>query len=220
MIATHEPESIADVEELEERLSRPDDDVVADLAALDGDILVLGAGGKMGPTLARMAKRAAPDKTVTAVARFSAHGLEEGLRAHGVETVRADLLERSEIDRLPRAANVVFMAGQKFGTSGAPSQTWAMNTLLPAYVAEAMAGKPDRGVLHRLRLRVRTCRLGRRDRGDAPHAAGRVRGELRRPGAHPPVALGAAWNPRPAVPAQLRDRPALRRPARRRPAGP
>jgi nucleoside-diphosphate-sugar epimerase len=139
MIATHEPESIADVEELEERLSRPDDDVAADLAALDGDILVLGAGGKMGPTLARMAKRAAPDKTVTAVARFTAPGVEEGLRAHGVETVRADLLERAEIDRLPRAANVVFMAGQKFGTSGAPSQTWAMNTLLPAYVAEAMA---------------------------------------------------------------------------------
>ena len=128
-----------DVEALEERLSRPDDDLVADLATLDGDILVLGAGGKMGPTLARMAKRAAPEKTIYAVARFSTPGVEEALRAHEVETVRADLLERSEVERLPRARNVVFMAGQKFGTSDAPSRTWAMNTLLPAKVAEAMA---------------------------------------------------------------------------------
>jgi dTDP-4-dehydrorhamnose reductase len=130
--------TIADVDALEERLSRPDDDVVADLARVDGDIMVLGAGGKMGPTLARMAKRAAPAKTVYAVARFSDPEVEEGLRAHGVETVRADLLDRDQIAGLPRAANVVFMAGQKFGTSGAPSQTWAMNVFLPGLVAEAM----------------------------------------------------------------------------------
>jgi nucleoside-diphosphate-sugar epimerase len=138
--AAHEPRAIADVEALEERLSRPDDDLVADLARLDGDILVLGAGGKMGPTLARMAKRAAPEKTVCAVARFSDPTLEEKLQAQGVETIRADLLERDQIAGLPRVPNVVFMAGQKFGTSGAPSQTWAMNTLLPALVAESMAG--------------------------------------------------------------------------------
>jgi nucleoside-diphosphate-sugar epimerase len=137
--ATDEPRSIADVDALEERLSRPDDDLVADLALVDGDILVLGAGGKMGPTLARMAKRAAPDKTIYAVARFSDASLEETLRAQGVETVRADLLERDQIAALPRAPNVVLMAGQKFGTSDAPSQTWAMNTFLPGLVAEAMA---------------------------------------------------------------------------------
>ena len=139
MISTNEPGSISDVEALEERLSRPDDDLVADLATLDGDILVLGAGGKMGPTLARMAKRAAPEKTTYAVARFSTPGVEEALRAHEVETVRADLLERSEVAGLPRARNVILMAGQKFGTSDAPSRTWAMNTLLPAMVAESMA---------------------------------------------------------------------------------
>jgi nucleoside-diphosphate-sugar epimerase len=137
--ATDEPRTIADVEALEERLSRPDDDVVADLALLDGDILVLGAGGKMGPTLARMAKRAAPEKTVYAVARFSDSSVEDTLRAHGVETVRADLLERDQLAGLPRVPNVVLMAGQKFGTSDAPSHTWAMNTFLPALVAEAMA---------------------------------------------------------------------------------
>jgi len=139
MISTNEPGSITDVDALEERLSRPDEDLVADLAALDGDVLVLGAGGKMGPTLARMAKRAAPGKTVYAVARFSDPAVEETLRAHDVETVRADLLDRREIERLPRAANVVLMVGQKFGTSGAPSQMWALNTLLPALVAEATA---------------------------------------------------------------------------------
>jgi nucleoside-diphosphate-sugar epimerase len=131
-------ENIADVEPLEELLSRPDDDVAADLGRLDGDILVLGAGGKMGPTLARMAKRAAPEKTIVAVARFSDPSVYDALRAHGVETMRADLLERADVARLPRLPNVVFMAGQKFGTSGAPSQTWAMNTLVPVYVAEAM----------------------------------------------------------------------------------
>ena len=134
-----EPAAIPDVDALDERLSRPDDDVVADLAAVDGDVLVLGAGGKMGPTLARMAKRAAPEKTVYAVARFSDPSLAETLRSHGVEPVKADLLSRDALRGLPRAANVVFMAGQKFGTSGQPSQTWAMNAFLPGLVAEAYA---------------------------------------------------------------------------------
>ncbi|MFN8188753.1 MAG: NAD-dependent epimerase/dehydratase family protein [Gaiellales bacterium] len=131
--------SIADVEALEERLSRPDDELVADLERLDGDIAVLGAGGKMGPTLARMAKRAAPDKTVYAVARFSDPAVEETLRSHGVEPVRADLFDRGELERLPRAPNVVFMVGQKFGTSDAPSRTWAMNMLIPSLVAETFS---------------------------------------------------------------------------------
>lgn len=139
MDSTNETDPIADVDELEERLSRPCDDLVADLARVDGDILVLGAGGKMGPTLARMAKRAAPEKTVYAVARFSDPSVERRLRAHGVEVVKADLLERNEVEALPRVRNVVLMAGQKFGTSDAPSRTWAMNTLLPAGVAETVA---------------------------------------------------------------------------------
>jgi nucleoside-diphosphate-sugar epimerase len=131
--------TIADVEALEERLSRPDDGVVADLARVDGDILILGAGGKMGPTLARMAKRAAPERTVYAVARFSEPGLVESLRSHGVEPLQADLLDGAARARLPDAPNVVFMVGHKFGSSGAPSRMWALNSLLPALIAERMA---------------------------------------------------------------------------------
>jgi len=136
-----EPTAIPDIEALEERLSRPDEDLVADLGRVDGDILILGVGGKMGPTLARMAKRAAPDKTIYAAARFSDPALAERLRAQRIETVTADLLERDQLARLPRAPNVVLMAGQKFGTSDAPERTWAMNALLPALVAEAMADR-------------------------------------------------------------------------------
>ncbi len=137
-VVADELRAIGDVETLEERLSRPTEGVVADLASLDGDILILGVGGKMGPTLARMAKRAAPEKSVIGVARFSDPSVEETLAAHGVETIRADLLDRDEVARLPRAPNVIFMAGQKFGTDDAPSRTWAMNTFLPALVAEVM----------------------------------------------------------------------------------
>ncbi len=128
-----------DVEDLEERLSRPTPEVVADLAAVEGDIMLLGVGGKMGPTLARMARRAAPDRRILAVARFSDPAVATALEAHGVETIRADLLDRAAIASLPRVPNVILMAGHKFGTSDAPSRTWATNTILSGYVAEAMA---------------------------------------------------------------------------------
>ncbi len=129
-----------DVAELEFELSRPSDADAALMGRLEGDILVLGAGGKMGPTLAILADRAArlagASKRVTAVARFGEPGLRARLESRGVATVRADLLRRREIEELPEAPNVVFMAGQKFGTSGAPSRTWAANAYLPALVAE------------------------------------------------------------------------------------
>jgi nucleoside-diphosphate-sugar epimerase len=131
------PERLAGVEELEALLSRPTPDLVADLAAVDGDILVLGVGGKMGPTLARLARNAAPDRRVIGVARFSQPRLQESLAAHGVETIAADLLDPSALQRLPRARNVIFMAGRKFGASGDPALTWAMNAYLPGLVAEA-----------------------------------------------------------------------------------
>jgi nucleoside-diphosphate-sugar epimerase len=138
---TSEPSPAAprDVAELEERLSRPTPEVAADLAAIEGDIMLLGVGGKMGPTLARMALRAAPDRRIVAVARFSDPAVAAALEAQGVEPIRADLLDRDAIARLPRVPNVILMAGHKFGTSDAPSRTWATNTLLPALVAEAMA---------------------------------------------------------------------------------
>ena len=123
-------------EELEERLSRPSAGVQAALASLDGDVLVLGAGGKMGPTLARMARRALPaGREVLAVSRFSSAPARAALEHHGVRTIPCDLLDPAAIAKLPDAANVVFMAGQKFGTGDAPGLTWMTNAVLPAFVA-------------------------------------------------------------------------------------
>jgi nucleoside-diphosphate-sugar epimerase len=130
------PERIEDVAQLEELMTAPAPALVEDLAAVEGDILVLGVGGKMGPTLARLAKRAAPGKRVVGVARFSEAGLQARLEAAGVETIACDLLERAAVERLPRLASVIFMAGRKFGTAGRQELTWAMNVLVPAIVAE------------------------------------------------------------------------------------
>jgi nucleoside-diphosphate-sugar epimerase len=130
------PKRILDVEQLEELLTRPTQALIDDLAELEGDLLVLGVGGKMGPTLARLAKRAAPTKRVVGVARFSEPGLRARLERFGIETIAADLLDRTAVETLPRLPNVVFMAGRKFGTAGQAELTWAMNVLVPALVAE------------------------------------------------------------------------------------
>ena len=118
-------------------MTAPGDALVADLAGVDGDIVILGVGGKMGPTLARMAKRAAPARRVIGVARFSEKGLRAKLESQGIECIACDLLDRAELERLPRARNVVFMAGHKFGAAGNASFTWAMNVAVPFMVAEA-----------------------------------------------------------------------------------
>lgn len=133
------PGRIADVEALDELLSRPSKPLADDLAAVEGDILILGVGGKMGPSLARLARRAAPQKRVIAVARFSEPGLREALERQGVETIVCDLLDRNAVERLPRAANIVFMAGRKFGAEGDLPLTWAMNVHVPAIVAECFS---------------------------------------------------------------------------------
>ncbi len=133
------PRSIADVRALEELLSGPPEYVVDALRRLDGDLLVLGVAGKMGPTLARMAKRASvragSNRRIIGVARFSDPAQQAGLEAAGVETIRADLLNEDEVTRLPDAAHVIFMAGRKFGSTGSESLTWAMNSYVPALVA-------------------------------------------------------------------------------------
>jgi nucleoside-diphosphate-sugar epimerase len=137
LIIIHRMVNFPDVAALEEFMTRPTRELEADLARADGDILILGVGGKMGPTLARMAKRAAPGKRVIGVARFSEKGLRQKLEGQGVECIACDLLERAALERLPRAANVVFMAGHKFGAAGDASFTWAMNVAVPFMVAEA-----------------------------------------------------------------------------------
>lgn len=131
------PKSFADEAALEEFMTRPSQALIDDLARVDGDIAVLGVGGKMGPTLAGLAKRAAPDKRVVGVARFSQPGVREKLADWGVETIACDLLDSAAVGALPKLANVIFMAGRKFGTQGAEELTWAMNVHVPAIVAKA-----------------------------------------------------------------------------------
>jgi nucleoside-diphosphate-sugar epimerase len=131
------PARFADETALEDFMTAPGPELVRELGGLDGDVLVLGVGGKMGPTLARMAKRAAPGKRVIGVARFSEKGLREKLEKTGVECLPCDLLDRAALEQLPKVKNVVFMAGHKFGAAGNPALTWAMNTGVPLMVAEA-----------------------------------------------------------------------------------
>jgi len=134
------PDRFHDVAHLDEVMTTPSAALTAELRALPGDLVVLGVGGKIGPTLARLARRAAPQKRVVGVARFSEPGLREELTAAGIECIAADLLDRTQIEALPKLANVVFMAGRKFGSSGHEDLTWAMNAHVPALVAEAFAG--------------------------------------------------------------------------------
>ena len=121
--------NFAGIDALEEFMTRPSAELAADLERAPGDIVILGVGGKMGPTLARVAKRATPKRRVIGVARFSEQGLREKLEAQGVECIACDLLDRAAIERLPRAPNLVFMAGHKFGVAGGKAGntafTWA-----------------------------------------------------------------------------------------------
>ena len=118
-------------------------EVVDALRRCPGDVIVLGAGGKMGPSLSTMIRRAADTladrRAITAVSRFSSSAAAERLEAAGIRIVKAELGDRNAIDGLPDAANVIYMAGQKFGTRDLPSLTWAVNTLVPAAVAERYA---------------------------------------------------------------------------------
>ena len=130
----------AGIGELEERLSRPTPEVVKAVAGLGGDLLVLGVGGKMGPTLATMARRAVQeagsDQRVIGVARFSNPAVRAQLDGAGVETIRCDLMAEGALDTLPDVPNVVYMVGHKFGTTGQEALTWALNAYLPGLVAQ------------------------------------------------------------------------------------
>jgi nucleoside-diphosphate-sugar epimerase len=129
--------AIATEAELDDRLSEPTPAVIETLGRLHGDFILLGVAGKMGPTLARMVRRASDAagvrRRVIGVARFSTGG-RAALEAQGVETIPCDLLDENEVAELPEAANVVFMAGLKFGATGNESATWAMNSYLPGVV--------------------------------------------------------------------------------------
>jgi len=133
------PEDVRDEDALEELLSRPSAADVAFARTLTDDVMVLGAGGKMGPSLARRARRALDAagvaQRVLAVARFSDPAVASALARDGVETITCDLLDPAQVARLPRTPNVLFLAGRKFGSSGRPDLTWAQNVVVPAIVA-------------------------------------------------------------------------------------
>jgi len=141
MLLTREslPQTISDVADLDELLCRPSQALIDDLHKVDGDIMILGVAGKMGPTLAGLAKAAVPERRVIGVARFSDPAVKDWLQARGVETIHCDLLDEAAIKALPKIPNVVFMAGRKFGAEGDLSLTWAMNSHVPALVAQAFA---------------------------------------------------------------------------------
>ena len=132
------------VEELENLMTEPSDALVEDMRKIDGNILILGIGGKMGPTLAIMAKRAIDKagvvKKVIGVSRFSNGTLKEDLEKAGIETISTDLLNDEQLKLLPKEKNIIYMAGNKFGTTGNEHFTWAMNTYLPGRVAEHFKG--------------------------------------------------------------------------------
>lgn len=128
------------VEELEAKLAEPSPELIADMKNIDGDIMLLGVGGKMGPSLARLAmnaiQAAGVEKRVIGVSRFSDAATREELEAAGVETISCDLLNDKALQQLPDVKNIIYMAGNKFGTTGREWFTWAMNAYLPGRVAE------------------------------------------------------------------------------------
>ncbi len=136
-------DTIQNPEQLEDQLSEPTPEVVQAMGRLEGDLILLGVAGKMGPSLVRMARRASDlagtRRRVIGVARFSWAGLAAELQRHGVETIRCDLLDEQALQRLPDASNVLYLAGMKFGATSQESLTWALNTHLPALVCRKFA---------------------------------------------------------------------------------
>jgi len=137
-------DSIRDVPQLEQLLSEPTDGVVQTMRRLEGDILILGVSGKIGPTLARMAKRASDavgiPRRIIGGADVFPNGLEAQLTEHGIETIQCDLLDTNRVAELPDVANLVYMVGMKFGTTGKQAMTWAVNTAVPTIVAQRYRG--------------------------------------------------------------------------------
>ncbi len=134
------PDKIKNEAELEELLSRPSAETVELFKKLDGDILFMGIAGKIGPSLAHMAKRACLEagikKRIIGVSRFSNPAEKDLIESWGIDTIQGDLLDRKYLESLPKVKNVFFLAGMKFGSEENLSLTWAMNSFLPALVAE------------------------------------------------------------------------------------
>lgn len=134
------PGTITSEEELDALLARPYPETIDLMRRLDGDIMILGVGGKMGPSLARLAaeacRAAGVRKRVIGVARFSDPAQREWLERHGVETLRCDLARAEDVAALPQIRNILFLAGRKFGAVGSEAETWIQNVIVPANVAQ------------------------------------------------------------------------------------
>jgi len=134
------PAGIESETQLDDLLTTPSPALIETMGKLDSDLIILGVAGKMGPTLARLARRALDEAgskhNVIGVARFSQAELADQLQNVGVQTIKADLLDTDALNALPNAKNIIFMAGRKFGSTGQEELTWAMNTYLPALVAQ------------------------------------------------------------------------------------
>jgi nucleoside-diphosphate-sugar epimerase len=131
---------MSELELIEQELFKPSDALVRDIKSIDGDIIFLGVGGKMGPSMAKLARlaidKAGVKKKLIGVSRFSDAQARTELESAGIETISADLLNEKELAALPDAANIMYLAGTKFGTTGKEALTWAMNSYLPGRVAE------------------------------------------------------------------------------------
>ncbi|MGL1890522.1 MAG: NAD(P)-dependent oxidoreductase [Spirochaetaceae bacterium] len=133
------PQSFNNIKELDDFISTPDNELISFIDNLDGDIMILGIGGKVGSHVGFLARNAIIQgenhKKVYGVSRFSDKGIQLELESYGIETIKCDLLDQEGVSRLPKVKNVIFMAGKKFGTESGQGLTWAMNTVVPANVA-------------------------------------------------------------------------------------
>ncbi len=212
---------IASEQQLEDLLSEPSPADARAMAEMNGDLIILGVGGKMGPSLARRARRACElakvAKRITGVARFSEPGVRESLEGAGIETVSVDLLVPHALASLPDAPNVLYMAARKFGSTGAEQLTWAMNALLPALVAERYPAARIVAFSTGNVYPLVSVAAGRRDRRHAPGPRRRVCTISACPRTHFRILLAPESDAYDDAAAELRDRSALRRSARHRP---
>ena len=217
------PDYIHSESELEETLAEPSEADLACVRRVAGDVLILGAGGKMGPSLARRVRRAV-ERTGARIDAWRRPGsrlptLRAQLEADGIPTLACDLLDRASVAALPRMPHVLFLAGRKFGTLDRTDLTWATNTVVPATVAEHFHDVADGRVLDRQRLSAGCRRTAPGPRKTTCRAGGRVRAIVPGPRARRRVRLARARAPCADVPAQLRGGSALRHARRHRPPG-
>jgi dTDP-4-dehydrorhamnose reductase len=130
------PDAIKTTEELEELLSKPSQALVEYFRNLEGDVMILGAGGKIGPSMAMMAQRAVKESGVDRKVIAVDVAELDNLSRLGIETIKCDMLDLESVKRLPKAKNIVYMAGRKFGSDGTEWITWAINVMVPHNVAQ------------------------------------------------------------------------------------